>query len=266
MARILVAGGTGVLGSAVVEALKTTPHVIRIMSSRAAPANRDLTSEWATVDITTETGLRDALADVDIVVNCLGNYRNVYQVDVLGTQRLADLSKEAGIQHFYHISIVGIDKVDYDFYRHKQAAEAAVIASGVPYSIQRVTQFHSYMFYLMSNSLQSSPDGYVLPITHNAIFQPMDTHDIAAYALPMILDSPAQRLPDVGGPEIWQVADLARIFLSARQITNPVFVDPGSDVFPDTALGALRKGVLTEPRNRYGQMTWADYVRERYKE
>ncbi len=231
------------------------------MSHQAIPADRDSALEWVTADVITGTGLAAALTDVDVIVNCLGNYQKVYEVDVLGVKRLAEMSKAVGVVHFYHISIVGIDQVDYDFYRHKQAAEEFVINSGVPYSIQRVTQFHSFMFYLMARSLQPTLADYLLPTMHDVVFQPIDTRDVVAYALPMILDAPARRLPDVGGPEILRVDEIARDFLAARGIDAPVFVDPPQGFFPEPALAALRRGVHTVPNHRFGQIKWADYVR-----
>lgn len=258
VARILVAGGTGSLGRAIVQVLKTTDHQVRVQSQRASPAFMDSDIEWVLADVTSGEGLADALSGVDMIVNCLGSYQKVYEVDVLGVKRLAEMAKAAGVSHFFHISIAGIDRVDYEFYRHKQAAEVHVINSGVPYSIQRVTQFHTFIFYLMSQSVQLTP--YLLPTVHDALFQPIDTRDVAAYTLPFILDRPAGRLADVGGPEILRVDEMAHDFLAMRGVDAPLFMDPPQGFFPESALPALRRGVHTVPKRRYGQITWFDYL------
>ncbi len=259
MTRILVAGGTGSLGTAIVQVLKTTDLQVRVQSHRAAPALPDSDVEWVLADVTSGEGLADALNGVDTIVNCLGSYQKAYEVDVLGVKRLAEMAKAAGVSHFFHISIAGIDHVDYEFYRHKQAAEAHVINSGVPYSIQRVTQFHTFMFYLMSQSVQITP--YLLPTVHDALFQPIDTRDVAAYTLPFILDRPAGRLADVGGPEILRIDEIARDFLAVRGVDAPLFMDAPQGFFPESALPALRRGLHTVPKHRYGQITWSAYIR-----
>ncbi len=261
MARLLVTGGTGALGSAVVNHLKSTDNSARLLSRKPAPVDLDSGIEWAQGDIVSGVGLMDALKNVDIVVNCTGDAQNVYETDVLGVKRLAEAAKQAEVRHFFHISIVGIERIDLAYYRHKISAETAVIDSGVPYSIQRVTQFHTLLDFMMTK-LKESPEGFILPIAHDALFQLIDTRDVAAYTAPFLTAEPVGRLPDVGGSEILRVAEIARTYLKARGIDNPAFVDPEKGFFPPSAVEAFRQGINTVPENRYGQITWADYVGE----
>jgi len=263
MSRILVAGGTGALGSAVVEALRKTDHRIRIMSRRPAPADLDPSIEWAQADVRREEGLDSALAGIERVINCVGYAPEIYETDVVGVQRLAERARVAGVRHFFHISIVGIDQIDFDYYRYKLSAEARVVQSGVPYSIQRVTQFHSLLERLMSQ-MQRRDGSYVLPTDRAARFQLIDTRDVAAYILPLAEAAPAEYLPDVGGPEILNVEQIARVFLRAQGEPDPTLLDPTSGFFSPAAVEAFRAGLNTAPDNPYGQITWADYVRERY--
>lgn len=262
MTRILIAGGTGTLGGAMAIALKAPPHQIRILGHGAAPAQADPRFEWATGDVTTGTGIDAALDGVEIIINCLGSYQNVIAVDVLGVKRLAEAAARVGVRHFYHISIVGIDRVDFEFYKHKLTGEGHVMNSGVPYSIQRVTQFHAYLHFLFSQSVQLPSEGYRLPFPGGAVFQPIDITEVAAYARSAILDRPAGRLPDAGGPEVLRVDALARTFLTARGISAPSLLnpEPGRSAFPDSALPALRQGLHTAPHNAVGRIRWAEYV------
>jgi uncharacterized protein YbjT (DUF2867 family) len=259
MARILVTGGTGALGSAVAASLKTTDNRVRVLSRKPAPSALEPSLEWAQGDITTGEGLPAALANVEIVVNCTGDARNVYQTDVLGVQRLAEAAHQAGVKHFFHISIVGIDRINLTYYQHKLRAEAAVSGSGVPYSVLRVTQFHSLLHSILSR-MEVVPEGYGLPIAHDALFQLIDTRDVAAHMLPLLLAQPAGRLPDVGGPQILSVEEIARTYLQGRGITDPVFVDLPEGYFPPAAVEGYQQGANTVPGNRYGHITWADYV------
>jgi uncharacterized protein YbjT (DUF2867 family) len=262
--RILVSGGTGSLGSAVVSVLKDTENRVRILSRKPMASDTDSSVEWAQGDIVTGTGLVEALADVDIVVNCTGNTQDVYETDVLGVKRLAEMSKAAGGKHFFHISIVGIEHIDLNYYRHKISAENAIIESGVPYSIQRVTQFHTLLDFILSK-MQSTPQGYELPLARDAQFQVIDTHNVAQYILPLLLAEPAGKLPDVGGLEILSVEELARIYLSEQGVINPTFIDAPKSFFPPAAVEGFRQGFNTAPNNRYGTITWADYVRRKFE-
>jgi uncharacterized protein YbjT (DUF2867 family) len=259
MARILVAGGTGALGSAVVQQLKLTHHTVRVLSRKAAPT--DATVEWAQGDVVTGDGLDPALNGIDIVANFTGDPQNAYAADVEGVGRLAKRANIAGVRHFFHISIVGIEHMDATYYQNKVKAEAGIIASGVPYSIQRLTQFHTLMNYWMSQATPST-EGYTLRVERDVPFQPLDTRDAAAYLLPL-LDAPAGRLPDAGGPEVLRMGEIARIYLAARGIQNPVLLDPEKSVFPPTTVDAMRQGVHTVRERSVGRITWAAYVREK---
>jgi uncharacterized protein YbjT (DUF2867 family) len=260
--KILVSGGTGSLGSAVVAVLKNTENRVRILSRRPMAADMDSSVEWAQGDIATGTGLFEALANVDIVVNCTGNAQDVYETDVLGVKRLAEMSKAAEVKHFFHISIVGIEHIDLNYYRHKISAEHAVIESGVPYSIQRVTQFHTLLDFILSK-MQVTPQGYELPLAPDAQFQVIDTYDVAQYIIPLLLAEPSGKLPDVGGLEILSVEELARIYLHEQGITTPTFIEAAKSFFPPAAVEGFRQGFNTAPYNRYGTITWADYIRNK---
>ena len=263
MVRILVSGGTGSLGSAVVSILKNTENRVRVLSRKSMASGTDSSVEWVQGDIATGIGLVEALAKVDVVVNFTGNAQDVYETDVLGVKRLAEMAKQAGVKHFFHISIVGIEHIDLNYYRYKVSAEKAIIESGVPYSIQRVTQFHTLLGFILSQ-MQSSPQGFELPIAADAQFQLIDTHDAAQYIFPLFLAEPSGKLPDVGGPEILRVEDIARIYLNQQGITNPIFTDAPKSFFPPAAVEGFRHGFNTVPNNRYGSITWADYVRNKF--
>lgn len=260
---ILVAGGTGALGSAVVERLKSDDRHVRVLSQRASPANLDPSYQWAQADVVTGVGLQEALRDVDIIVNCIGNAQDAYKTDVLGVKRLAEMAKDAGVKHFFHISIVGIEQIELQYYRYKVQAEAVVIESGVPYSIQRLTQFHTLLDHMMT-SMRVEDTVCTLPIAGTAQFQPIDTRDVAAYISPLLFSEFAGRLPDVGGPQILHISEIARVFHMAQGITGAILVDPETGFFPSTAVDGFMQGLNTVPDNRHGQITWSDYIRERY--
>src|SRR5262249_8184086 len=108
--------------------------------------------EWAQVDILNGRGLEQAVADVDVIVNCMSNPRkNTHAVDVEGTRLLLDKARAAKVGHVLHISIVGIDRIPYSYYKAKVAAEEIVKSSGVPWTILRATQFHNFIDFLLTS-------------------------------------------------------------------------------------------------------------------
>src|SRR3972149_9601494 len=87
MSRVLITGGTGVLGSEVAPRLAAAGHTVRVMSRRAAPAEGART-EWAQAQIETGEGLAEAVAGVDAIVHCASSpFRRTREVDVEGTRR-----------------------------------------------------------------------------------------------------------------------------------------------------------------------------------
>src|SRR5919201_1287249 len=178
LARVLVTGGRGTLGREVVAALARGGYTVRVMSrsSREAGAGGQAGIEWAQADLRTGEGLAGAVAGVDAIVHAASSpVTHTKEVDVDGTERLLGQAREAGVSHIVYISIVGIDRIPYPYYKHKLAAEGVVQRSGVPWTILRATQFHSLIEFLLRRAMR-------LPVAFLATglrFQPMDPGEAA---------------------------------------------------------------------------------------
>jgi uncharacterized protein YbjT (DUF2867 family) len=135
--EILVTGGTGVLGSKVVERLRTAGLGPRILSHSGRPGTIQ-------GDLLTGEGLEEAVRGVDTIVHCASSpFRKTHQTDVEGTGRLLQAASRAGVSHVVYISIVGIDRVQsYPYYRVKLETERLIEGSPIPHTILRATQFH----------------------------------------------------------------------------------------------------------------------------
>src|SRR6476661_1815773 len=156
MQRVLVTGGTGTLGRAVVDTFVKRGYTVRVMSRQARPPHAP-DVEWAQADLATGQGLAAAVAGVDTIIHAatnspastapakaparigaaatpagFGRVRDAFgggkaeSVDVAGTERLLAAARRAGVGHFIYVSIVGIEHVPLAYYRHKLAAEALV--------------------------------------------------------------------------------------------------------------------------------------------
>jgi uncharacterized protein YbjT (DUF2867 family) len=258
MARILVTGGTGALGTDLVARLAQTPHTVRITSRQAKPA--DAKTEWAQVNFETQTDFSEAVRDVDVVVHCASSsFRNTYQADVIGTQNLLAAARHAKVKNFIFISIVGIDRIPYSYYLHKLAIEKDIKESGVPYSITRVAQFHGFIDILLNltKKLWWMP---ILPLPTNWQFQTIDTREVATYLMPFIEKDATGRIDNVAGPQVLRLGDMARQWRDIQGNHKPIVRLP---MFGKVAHG-FDQGYNTAPDEAYGSITWADYLQEKY--
>lgn len=258
MTRVLVTGGRGGLGREVVARLKADRRTVRVMSRSAAGSDDDHAVEWAQADLESGAGLVDAVQDVDVIVNCASNpAANTYQVDVVGTKSLLEAAQAAGVKHFIHISILGIDKIDTPYYRNKVAAEEVVKAGGVPYSIMRAAQFHTLLDGFLTPLRETSEPPAIQP---DAQYQLIETGECADYLLPYVNENAIGQIPDVGGPEIMRLDEIARLWLEAQGLAMPTTFSATKPVIG----GAMRGGYNTAPDNRYGKITWAGYLKGKY--
>ncbi len=223
---ILVTGGTGRLGRALVPQLLSDGHAIRVLSRRPPSDERT----WRG-DLLTGEGLEEAVDGVGVIVHCAtGNGR----ADIDGTRNLVQAAVRAGRPHLMYVSIVGADRVDVAYYRAKLACEQLVERSGLPWTIQRTTQFHELIVW-MCTSQRWLP---MIVMPSGVSFQPVDAGEVAARLAMLAGGPPAGRVPDMGGPEVRPAADLARAYARSRSSRRPVVSVP----MPGPASAATAKG------------------------
>lgn len=158
--------------------------------------------------------------------------------------------------HLVDVSIVGIDRVPVPYFRHKLAAEQLVVQSGLPWSIQRATQFHQFVDDMLKRAARLP----VLLLPTSFLMQPIDPDDLARHLCVAITSGPAARLPDLGGPEVLTLRDLARTWLAVRRLRRPILHLP----LPGAAARAVQLGALTCPSHREGQINWAAWLAQTY--
>ena len=257
MTRILVTGGAGVLGRQLVTKLSQAGYAVRVMSRRSQPATRRPGVEWAQADLATGQGLVEAVSGVPVILHAATSpFKRTRQIDVDGTDRILEQSRSAGVSHFIYVSIVGIERIPFPYYRHKLAAEAVVTGAGVPWSILRATQFHDLLDGFLQ-PLARLPFGF-LPTDFQ--FQPIDASEVADRLVECVAAGPSGRLTDMGGPEAHRLGDLARVWLAARGLKRPIIRLP----IPGKLGHAFRNGYVTCPQHRQGKLTWAEWVHRKY--
>jgi uncharacterized protein YbjT (DUF2867 family) len=252
--KLLVTGGTGVLGREIVEAAGRAGHLARIGSRRARPEGAPTSPEWAQMDLATGEGLPAALAGVDAVIHAASDPEHADAVDVRGTRLVVEAARAAGVGHLVYVSIVGIDRIPVRYFRRKLAAEEIVAEGALPYSILRATQFHTLVDRQLAKAARVP---LVLPIPTNFRIQSVAASDAALRLLRCVGEGPGGRLPDFGGPEVLTLGEAAEQWKAARAVRKRVVHLP----VPGRIGAAFRRGESTVPNGEHGTVTWREWLR-----
>jgi uncharacterized protein YbjT (DUF2867 family) len=245
MTTTLVTGATGALGTPTVTRLRATGHHVRALSRRSGPG-------LTTGDLLTGAGLREALNGVDTVVHLATGPRG--KGDVEAARTLLQVAADAGVRHLVLISIVGIDDIPLGYYRNKVVIERLVRESGLPFSLLRATQFHSFV-----EALFTAQRAFPVVAAPTFPLQPIAVEEVADRLVELAGAAPAGRVADIGGLEQQGVPDLARLWARVTGTRRPVV--PLS--LPGKLFAAYREGSALVPGPAYGRQTFADHLAAR---
>ena len=245
--EVLVTGGTGSLGSRVVQRLRAAGREARALSRGGRPGT-------VRGDLLTGEGLEEAVAGVGTIVHCASSPTWTRRTDVEGTERLLRTAHRAGVSHFVFISIVGVDRNPYfPYYGAKLEVERIVERSPVPWTILRATQFHGVG--LMQVRFRDRRP--VLLVPRGFLLQPIDIGEVAGRLTELALAEPVGRAADIGGPEVGTFAGFARTYREAAGRRKRILGVP----VPGKIARALRDGAQITPEHRYGKVTWEEFLR-----
>jgi uncharacterized protein YbjT (DUF2867 family) len=211
--KIVVIGGTGLIGSKVVSNLRQNNHEV----VAAAPSMG--------VNTITGEGLSEALANAQVVVDVANapdfSDDAVMSFFTTSGRNLMKAETAAGVRHHVALSVVGSDRLpDSGYMRAKLAQEALIKASGIPYTIIHATQF----FEFLSGIAQSSTEGQTIRLSP-AYLQPVAADDVAALVTEVATMAPANGIIELAGPDRIGLDDLVRRYLAARHDTRKVVTD-----------------------------------------
>ncbi|BCO99845.1 nucleotide-diphosphate-sugar epimerase [Mycobacterium intracellulare] len=194
-------------------------------------------------DVQTGAGLDAALDGVDTIVHC-----------VYPTENLVAAAKRAGSPHLLYVSIVGIDRVPFAFYRRMLANERTIAESRLPWTVLRATQFHDLIAFVL-RVLAKPP---VMALPSGLKFQPVDVRDVGERLAGLALGEPIGRAPDFGGPQARTLDDLARSYLGIAGRRRPM----APIRLPGKVFGGIRGGGLLTPEHAAGTITFEQYLEE----
>jgi uncharacterized protein YbjT (DUF2867 family) len=249
---ILITGGTGTLGSVLVRQLRDAGRPVRVLSRRPRPADADPDLDWATGDLVTGTGLDAALDGIATVIHAASDPRSSGS-DVEAANRLLAAAR-TGHPHLVYVSIVGVDRVPLKYYREKLAVERLVERSELPWTIQRITQFHTLVLTLLRGAAKLP----VVAVPAGTSFQPIDVPEAAAQLIRVASGLAFGRAPDLGGPEVRSAADLARTYLRSRGHRRPVVPVR----LPGAVARGYRAGGHLAPDHLGGGRAWEGFLAE----
>lgn len=243
--KIVVIGGTGLIGSKLVAKLREQGH-----EAVAASPNTG-------VNTVTGEGLAEALKAASVVVD-VSNSPSWEDAAVLkffetSTRNLLKYEAAAGVGHHVALSVVGTDQLsESGYFRAKIAQERLIRESSIPYSIVRATQFFEFLKGLADISMV---DGkvHLAPV----FFQPMAADDVAAGVARVAVGKPVQGIVEIAGPEPFRLDELVQRRLGALHDAREVVADPNA-LYSGAKIG--ERTLLPEKNARLGETSFEAWL------
>ncbi|MEO6505921.1 MAG: NAD(P)H-binding protein [Terrimesophilobacter sp.] len=235
----LVTGGTGTLGRIVAGKLREAGVSTRVLSRHAKAG-------IAVGDLASGVGVDAALVGVSTVIHCATGKNDEKQ-----SANLIAAARRAGVSHLVYISIVGVDRHPFAYYRAKCAVERRVESSGLPFTILRATQFHNLIVGILS---AQRPSPFIL--VPDVPIQPVEVSEVAQRLVELSQSGPAGRVPDLGGPQIRRLRELAALWRTAtgrRRVLLPL-------VLPGRTFRAFSAGLHLAPEHADGTVTFEQFL------
>jgi uncharacterized protein YbjT (DUF2867 family) len=245
--KIVIIGGTGLIGSKLVKKLLEQGH-----EAVAASPNTGVNS-------VTGEGLADALKGASVVVD-VTNAPSWEDAAVLkffetSTRNLLAQEAAAGVGHHVALSVVGTDRLlGSGFFRAKFAQENLIKASSIPYSIVRATQFFEFIkpiadFSAVGNVVRLPP----------VLIQPMAAEDVAGGVGRIALGAPRKGTVEIAGPEKFRLDELARLDLTALKDPREVIADPQAGYY---GIQVTEKSLIPGDNAQLGAMRFQDWLNQ----
>ena len=216
--KIVVIGGTGLIGSKTITILRQGGHEVVAASPKTG------------VNSITGEGLEEAMAGTQVVID-LANSPSFEDRAVLAFfetsgRNLLPVEAAAGVRHHIAVSIVGVDRTDNGYFRAKIAQEKLIESSGIPYTIIRSTQFMEFL----PGIADSGADGHMVRVSPG-LFQPIAADDVAAVVAEVAVAAPRRGILEIAGPERAPFNEIVARYLKAVGDPREVVSDPEAVYF-----------------------------------
>jgi uncharacterized protein YbjT (DUF2867 family) len=241
-----VLGGSGRTGVLLLDELARRGHRAVALSRSAPPGDA---AEHRRVDVRTDEGLAASLDGLDVLVDVLNGGADVL---VEGARRAYEAARAEGVGHVVALSAAGAGTVPMTYYDDKAGQEAALAAAGVPWSVLRAAQFHSYVAWMLAAAARRG----VLPLLRVPV-EPVDAGEAAAALADRVEAGPSGRVHAFAGPRVERMDRLARGWAAD---TGARWRLPLRVPAVGRRLGALTHGGLLAEDPERGTLTFADWL------
>lgn len=244
VSKILVTGGTGTLGKVFTKILDERNAAYLILSR----SNQSGSKKIVVGDLLNNQGVAEALKEIDIIIHLATDFKR----DVVMTQNLLNSIDKKSNVHLVYISIVGIDKVPFSYYKQKLASENAIKSSGISFTILRATQFHEFIYQIISTFLKF-PIGF---LPKRIVSQPIQIEIVANELLKISQQPAADKTLEIGGIKNMTLQQMATEWMQLtgkkKWVLNlPILGELGK---------AFYNGSLTTANRRKESITWKQWL------
>ena len=245
--KVVVIGGTGLIGSKLVRLLRSKGHEVIAASPDTG------------VNTLTGEGLAEVLAGAQVVVDVANSpsFEDKAVMDFFLTagRNLLAAEAAAGVKHHVALSIVGTQRVvESGYLRAKAAQENLIKTSSIPYTILESTQFFEFIERIAKEAL----DGEVYRLSPG-LMQPIFSDEVVAVLGDIVLGPPLNDTVEVGGPEAIPLDELGRELLSAKEDQRQVVADKHARYF---GAELNDQTLIPGPKARIGSLTFRDWLRQ----
>ena len=243
--KLVIIGGTGLIGSKLVAGLREHGH-------EAVPASPD-----TGVNTLTGQGLAEVLHGAQVVVDVSNSpsfeERAVMDFFTTSTQNLLKYAEAAGVQHYVALSVVGTERItDSPYLRAKNAQETLIKSARLPYSIVHATQF----FEFVKRIADEATDGTTVRLPP-VLIQPMAADDVAKAVGKVAVGAAVNGTVEVAGPQQFRFDELIRLSLGARNDARTIVADPHARYF-GAELG--ERSLIPAGDARLGEVRFQDWL------
>jgi len=249
--KIVVTGGTGLIGSKLVKELRE--HGQEVVAASPTSGVNSVSGE----------GLANALKGASVVVD-VTNSPSWEDAAVLkffetSTRNLLDHERKAGVAHHIALSVVGTERLlESGFFRAKMAQEKLIQASKIPYTIVRATQFFEFVksiadFSMEGNQVRLPP----------VLFQPIAGDDVAAALSKILMSPPVNGMIEIGGPEQGRLDEMVRRDLAALKDPREVISDPQARY---CGIAVSERTLVPDKGARLGKTRFEDWLSQAAKQ
>jgi uncharacterized protein YbjT (DUF2867 family) len=245
--KIVVIGGSGLIGSKVVTTLREHGHEAVAASPKSG------------VNTLTGEGMAEALKGASVVVDVSNSPSwedsAVMEFFKTSTGNLLTYEAAAGVRHHVALSIVGCDRLpENGYFRAKVAQEKLIRESPVPYTIVRAAQFFEFVGGIADEATKGT-QVRLAPV----LFQPIAADDVASAASRAALDSPLNGTVEVAGPEVFRFDEFIRQNLKASNDPREVVTDPQARYFGSEL---SERSLVPDEGARLGETRFADWLKQ----